>query len=113
MGHNHTTQQDHFQEPEVWEKRTVAHAPSNAARKLLFPLKTGDAYPSSTYETTMHSFFGPREGLCFEGGKKTGPESRVNKGMGGSSIVFGDPKVGFYGDAVPPPSVVSVAPLVA
>ncbi|KAJ3034580.1 hypothetical protein HK097_004466 [Rhizophlyctis rosea] len=96
MSHNHTTHQINFQPPAEPERR-FGHAPPNAGRKLLFPLKTVEGVRQQSYETMMERFHGQREGLwnLDEGAERkvVGARRRARD----SSIVFGDPKVGLDG----------------
>ncbi|KAJ3043526.1 hypothetical protein HDV00_004915 [Rhizophlyctis rosea] len=96
MGNNRTTQQDHFKQPREPERR-FGHAPPNATRKMLFPLKTVEGVRQQSYETMMDRFHGPKEGLWNMEGQ---PERKVvgaRRKVRDSSIVLGDPKVDFEG----------------
>ncbi|KAI9206889.1 uncharacterized protein BJ171DRAFT_495058 [Polychytrium aggregatum] len=87
MEMNRTTQMDHFQpKPYSFEK---AKPHPSVAKGLIFPF-----FKNNT-ETTTNHYFRKRDGIV----QVEHPSLKtVKKNANNSGIVFGDPKVGFYGD---------------
>ncbi|KAJ3160443.1 hypothetical protein HDU86_000777 [Geranomyces michiganensis] len=110
MSDNRTTHQSHYAAPTDADSGALCRPhgrydqphPTAAIKPLLFPTRTSHVTPSQTYRTTFGDFFAPREGLL-NGAERASPKGRM-----GSSIVFGDPRIGYYGDVV---DKKSVAPL--
>ncbi|KAJ3145444.1 hypothetical protein HDU89_007069 [Geranomyces variabilis] len=102
MSGNRTTHQSHYSAPTDADSSALRRPhgrydqphPVAAIKPLLFPTRTSHVTPAQTYGTTMGDFYAPRAGL-WDGGDRAAPVQRV-----GSSVVFGDPRVGYYGDLV-------------
>ncbi|KAI8911336.1 hypothetical protein DFJ77DRAFT_441732 [Powellomyces hirtus] len=99
MSANKTTHQSHYSTPDISDNhdphgRYAQPHPSAAIKPLLFPTRTAHITPAQTYSTTMGDFYGQRDAIWRTEDRK------LAQGRLGSSVVFGDPRMRYYGDVV-------------
>lgn len=94
MSANQTTTQSHFQPlgPADHPGRYTAPHPLSTVKRLLFP-STSHIPTEQRFETTMEREFAQRRGLW-------DAEKAKSVGAKGSSVVFGDPRMRYFGDGM-------------